>query len=60
MASRLISGALGIRPPKRTEDQKEYDRVAKEKEKKRKDEARKRGEAEIKAAEARRKAVWED
>lgn len=60
VAGRLIAGALGIRNPKRSDEQKAYDRAMKEKEVKRRNRER---EAELKAnAEAQRAkaAVWDE
>ena len=59
-AGRMIAGALGVRPPKQTEEQKEYARVAKENEIRRREkekEEKVRGEEERAKARA---AVWED
>jgi len=60
VAKRMIAGALGVKAPKKTEEQRAYDRAIKEKEMKRRnkekeDEARKKEEAEKAKA-----AVWED
>ena len=59
-ASRMIAGALGVKGPKMTEEQKTYERVVKEKEKRRieneKEEGRRR---ENEVSEAKR-AVWDD
>ncbi|KAL4790201.1 hypothetical protein BDV19DRAFT_348031 [Aspergillus venezuelensis] len=59
VAGRLIAGALGIRAPKRTEEQRAYDRAVKEQEIKRKnrekEEAAKAREEEEKA----KAAVWD-
>ncbi|OCK75930.1 hypothetical protein K432DRAFT_429082 [Lepidopterella palustris CBS 459.81] len=60
VAGRLIAGALGVRAPKRTEEEREYDRVVREKEKKRREEERDRERREKEEAERRKKAVWED
>ncbi|KAM0794587.1 hypothetical protein BDR22DRAFT_680564 [Usnea florida] len=58
-AGRLIAGALGVKPPTKTEEGKAYERAVREKERKRremvKEEARK---AEREKEEARR-AIWE-
>ncbi|OQD89709.1 hypothetical protein PENANT_c002G02993 [Penicillium antarcticum] len=59
VASRLIAGALGIRAPKRTEEQRAYDRSVKEQEIRRK---KKEKEEEAKAHEENEKAklaVWD-
>ncbi|KAL1961946.1 hypothetical protein VTN77DRAFT_727 [Rasamsonia byssochlamydoides] len=60
VASRMIAGALGIRAPKRTEEQRAYDRAMKEKEIKRRNRA-KEEEARAKEEEERAKAaIWND
>ncbi|EEA20410.1 hypothetical protein TMatcc_000394 [Talaromyces marneffei ATCC 18224] len=59
VASRLIAGALGIRAPKRTEEQRAYDRAMKEKEIKRRNKE-KEEEAKARQDEERVKAaVWD-
>ncbi|KAF1992833.1 hypothetical protein P154DRAFT_528205 [Amniculicola lignicola CBS 123094] len=60
VAGRLIAGALGVRAPKRTEEEREFDRAVREKERRRRDEERNREKREKEAAEARKRAVWED
>lgn len=55
-ASRLIAGALGIRAPKMTAEQREYEKAIKEKEKNRRTEEKQRKEQEEKG----RLAAWED
>ncbi len=60
VAKRLIAGALGVRAPKKTEEQKAYERAAKEKELKRRNgekDAKMRAEEEAKRAKA---AAWDD
>jgi len=60
VAKRLIAGALGVRAPKKTEDQKQYDKAIREKEIKRRD-AEKAAERRTKEeAERAKAAVWED
>jgi hypothetical protein len=55
----MIAGALGIRAPKRTEEQRAYDRAMKEKEIKRRNRA-KEEEAKAKEEDDRAKAaVWD-
>lgn len=56
VAARMIAGSLGIRAPKRTEEQKEFDKAVKEKEKKRRAEEKERLEQEEKV----KASVWED
>lgn len=59
VANRMIAGALGIRAPKRTEEQRAYDRAVKEKEIKRRNKE-KEEEAKAKQAEERAKAaIWD-
>lgn len=67
VAARLIAGGLGLRAPKRTEEEREYDRTTKEKEKQKRDEERKAKDDAEKAkksawedAEKAKKSVWED
>jgi hypothetical protein len=60
VAKRLIAGALGVRAPKKTEEQRSYERAVKEKEVKRRNgekEAKMRAEEEAKRAKA---AAWDD
>lgn len=59
MAGRLIAGALGVRPPKKTEESIAYERAVREKERKKKEVAKEEtGKAEKEKEEARR-AIWE-
>ena len=60
VAGRLIAGALGVRAPKRTDEEKEYDRVMREKERKRRTEEKERERREKEETEARKKAIWDD
>ncbi|KAJ4322704.1 hypothetical protein N0V94_002222 [Neodidymelliopsis sp. IMI 364377] len=60
VAGRLIAGALGVRAPKRTEEEREFDRAMREKEKKRRGEEREREKREAEEREKRKKAVWDD
>lgn len=60
VASRLIAGALGVRAPRRTEEEREYDRAMREKERRRREEVRERERREAEEAERRKRAVWED
>lgn len=56
----MIAGALGIRAPKRTEEQRAYDRAMKENEIKRRNRA-KEEEARAREEEERAKAaIWND
>lgn len=60
VAGRMIAGALGVRAPKRTEEEKEFDRVMREKERRRRAEEKERERKEAEATEARKKAIWDD
>jgi len=60
VAGRLIAGALGIRAPKKTEEQKAYDKAIREKETRRRNQER---EAQLRAKEEAERAkvsIWED
>jgi len=56
----MIAGALGVRAPRRTEEEREYDRVMREKEKKRREEERESKKREEAERERRLAAVWND
>lgn len=56
VAARMIAGSLGVRAPKRTEEQREFDKAVKEKEKKRRAEEKEKAEQEEKL----KASVWED
>jgi hypothetical protein len=60
VAGRLIAGALGVRAPKRTDEEREFDRVMREKERKRRAEEKEREKREKEETEARKKAIWDD
>ncbi|KAF2031466.1 hypothetical protein EK21DRAFT_110837 [Setomelanomma holmii] len=60
VAGRLIAGALGVRAPKRTDEEREYDKAMREKERRRRAEERERETREREEVEARKKAVWDD
>lgn len=60
VAGRLIAGALGVRAPRRTEEEREYDRAMREKERKKRDAEKERVRREAEEAEARKKAIWDD
>lgn len=60
VAKRLVAGALGVKTPKRSEEQKAYDRAMKEREMRRRNgekEAKMRVEEESARAKA---AIWND
>lgn len=58
-ANRLIAGALGIRAPPKTEEQKKYDRAVKEAEIKRKNREKEAKEREKEEAEKANKSMWD-
>ena len=59
-ASRMIAGALGVKGPKMTEEQRKYEKAVREKERKRMETEKEEGmRREREAAEAK-KAVWDD
>ncbi|EON61029.1 hypothetical protein W97_00239 [Coniosporium apollinis CBS 100218] len=60
VAGRLIAGALGVRAPKRTEEEREYDRVMRGKEKERREREREERGRRAEEEEAARRKVWED
>ncbi|KAF7912741.1 uncharacterized protein EAF01_001762 [Botrytis porri] len=60
VARRLIAGALGVRAPKKTDEQREYERVQKEKEMKRRKEEKDEEERRRQEAEKIKKGVWDD
>lgn len=60
MAKRLIAGALGVKVPKKTEEQRAYERAVKEKEIKRRKEEKEMEERRKKEAEEMKKKVWDD
>jgi hypothetical protein len=60
VAHRLIAGALGVKMPRRTEEQRAYDKAMREQEKKKRDqerEAKKKAEEDAAKAKA---AIWDD
>ena len=59
VAGRLIAGALGVRAPKKTEEQRQYDKAMKEKEIRRREkerEGKRREEEDVQKAKA---AIWD-
>jgi len=55
-ASRLIAGALGVRPPKMTPEQREYENAVRDKERRRREAERER----VREDERMKAAVWEE
>lgn len=60
VANRLIAGALGVRAPKRTEEQRKYDRAIKEQEIRRKNKEKEDEKRKLEEAEKAKAAIWED
>lgn len=60
VAKRMIAGALGVRAPPKTEEQRAYEKAAREKEVRRRREEREERERGEKERERARAAVWED
>ena len=58
-ANRMIAAGLGIKPQKKTEDQKQYDRAMKEQEMKRRNREKEDREQEKEAEEKIKAAVWD-
>ncbi|KAI0971388.1 hypothetical protein F4678DRAFT_432722 [Xylaria arbuscula] len=60
VARRMIAGALGMRAPKQTEEQRAYDRAVREKERKKREEEREAERRRAQEAEKAKAAVWDD
>jgi hypothetical protein len=60
VARRMIAASLGMKMPKRTEEQKEYDKAMREKERKRRDEEREVQRRKDEAAAKAKQAIWDD
>lgn len=60
VAKRMIAGALGVKAPKKTEEQRAYDRAIKEKEIKRRNQEKEAAARSKEEAERAKAAVWED
>ncbi|CAD6566171.1 MAG: hypothetical protein ASARMPRED_008567 [Alectoria sarmentosa] len=58
-AGRLIAGALGVKPPKKTEESKAYERAVREKERKRREVAKEEARKAEREKEEARRAIWE-
>jgi hypothetical protein len=58
-AKRMIAGALGIKAPKKTEEQRAYDRALKEKEMKRRNQEKEAAAKAKEEAERAKAAVWD-
>jgi len=60
VAKRMIAGALGVKAPKKTEEQRAYDRAVKEKEIKRRNQEKEAAARAKEDAEKAKAAVWDD
>ncbi|KAH8808392.1 hypothetical protein F5884DRAFT_900634 [Xylogone sp. PMI_703] len=60
VARRLIAGALGVRAPKKTEEQRAYDRAVREKEMKKRNQEKEAAAKAQEEAEKAKAAMWED
>lgn len=60
VAKRMIAGALGVKAPKKTEEQRAYDRAIKEKEIKRRNQEKEAAARAKEEAERAKAAVWDD
>jgi hypothetical protein len=60
VAKRLIAGALGVKAPKKTEEQKAYDKAIKEKELKKRNQEKEAAARAKEEAEKAKAAIWDD
>jgi len=60
VAKRMIAGALGVKAPKKTEEQRAYDRAIKEKEMKRRNAEKESAARAKEEAERAKVAIWDD
>lgn len=60
MARRMIAGALGLKVPKLTDEQKAYQKAIREKERKRRDEEKAEQKRKEEEAAKARAAIWDD
>lgn len=60
VARRMIAGALGVKAPKLTDEQKAYDRAIREQEKKKREEEREAERKRQEDAEKAKAAIWDD
>ncbi|KAF2435095.1 hypothetical protein EJ08DRAFT_645999 [Tothia fuscella] len=59
-AARMIAGALGVRAPKRTEEEREYDKAVREQEKRRKEKLKMEEAAKAGEAKKAKQSYWDD
>lgn len=55
----MIAGALGVKPPKKTEESKAYERAVREKERRRREVAKEEAGKAAREKEEARRAIWE-
>lgn len=60
VASRLIAAGLGVRAPRRTEEQREYDRAIREQERKKKEKEQEEERRKVQEREKAKAAMWGD
>ncbi|TVY51157.1 hypothetical protein LCER1_G005556 [Lachnellula cervina] len=60
VAKRMIAGALGVKAPKKTEEQRAYEKAVKEKEVKRRNQEKEAAARAKDQAEKAKAAIWED
>jgi hypothetical protein len=60
VAKRMIAGALGVKGPKKTEEQRAYDKAIKEKEMKRRNQEKEAVARAKEEAEKAKAAIWDD
>lgn len=60
VASRLIAAGLGVKAPRRTEEQREYDRAIRAQEVKRREREREEERRKAEESERAKKAIWDD
>ncbi|KAF2154891.1 hypothetical protein K461DRAFT_103907 [Myriangium duriaei CBS 260.36] len=60
VASRLIAAGLGVRAPRRTEEQREYDRAIRAQERKKKEKEAEEEKRRKEESERAKRAMWED
>lgn len=60
VAKRMIAGALGIKAPKKTEDQKKYEAAVREAERTRREREKEEAKRRVEELERAKKAIWDD
>jgi len=56
----MIAGALGVRAPKRTEEEREYEKAVREKERRNREREKEDQKRRAEDGEKAKKAVWDD